>query len=82
MYSDHSTNVPIDAEAAEWLVQIKDTESWRDDPTLPESFLGWLTQSQRHGMAFFDLACIWRKLDVFSKQQLATRPEQAASSAK
>jgi ferric-dicitrate binding protein FerR (iron transport regulator) len=77
MTSEHSTIVRIDQEAAEWLVQIKDMEAWLADRTLPESFLSWLSQSQRHGAAFFNAACTWRKLDAFSKPQRGVRPEQA-----
>jgi ferric-dicitrate binding protein FerR (iron transport regulator) len=82
MHSEHSTTVRIDREAAEWLVQIRDVELWRDDRKLPESFLNWLTQSKRHGAAFFDVACTWRQLDVFNKQPLTARPERGTSSAK
>src|ERR1700735_5015478 len=62
MHSEHSTDARIDEEAAEWLIDLKDPESWHEDRTRPESFLNWLTRSKRHGDAFYEVACTWRKL--------------------
>ena len=82
MHSDQSLDARIDQEAAEWLIDIKDTELWYEDRTKPESFLNWLTQSKRHRDAFFDVACAWRKLDVFGKGQVTSSRESAIRSAK
>ncbi len=62
-----SKDAQIDEEAAEWVVNIKDIETWRNNGLLPEDFLAWVSQSKRHGDAFFNMARTWRNLDRLYK---------------
>jgi ferric-dicitrate binding protein FerR (iron transport regulator) len=67
MHSDHRVDARIDEQAAQWLVNLRDPEGWRDTPLISESFIRWLAQSKRHSDALFHMARIWRKLDALGE---------------
>ena len=65
----YHTEPALDAEAADWVVRLEDSDSDVADATLQAQFFAWLQQSPQHLKAFMEATEAFRHLDQLDSQR-------------